>query len=184
MSLSRLAPMMAFAVLTFAPMSTAVAQNKVATISFQRALLETAELKKAQADMEVKFRPRQEQIETLQREIQQLQQQLQSMAGKLQPQAEQEIGAQVQRKQRELQRESEDLQADVDEDRSSILQRSNQRMVDVVQKLAEEKALDVVIEVAQIVYAKPALDITAEATAAYDKAHPVAAPAAATQPQQ
>lgn len=182
MFLFRLAPLMALAAASLAHPPAAIAQTKVATISFQRALLETAEMKKAQSEMEAKYGPRQEQLQTLQREIQQLQQQLQSMAGKLQPQAEAELSAQIQRKQRELQRENEDLQSDVDEERSQILQASNQRMLEVVQKLAEEKGLDVVIDTANIVYAKPAVDITSEATAAYDKAYPVATPSASNSP--
>jgi len=45
-------------------------------------------------------------------------------------------------------------------------------MREVVTKLAEAKGLDVVIDSANTFYYKPALDITAEATAAYDKAYP------------
>ena len=163
----------ALAGLALLPQTATFAQSKLATISFQRALLDTAELKKAQADMEAKYKPRQTQIDKTQAEIQQIQQQLQAMAGKLTPQAEGEMTAQLQRKQRDLQRYTEDLQADVDAERNDILRRSNQRMVEVVQKLGEEKGLDAVIEAANLVYAKPVLDITKEATAAYDKAYPV-----------
>jgi outer membrane protein len=45
-------------------------------------------------------------------------------------------------------------------------------MQTVVQKLAEERGLDVVIDVSNTVYFKPTLDLTKEATAAYDKAFP------------
>jgi outer membrane protein len=50
-------------------------------------------------------------------------------------------------------------------------------MGDVVKKLAEEKGLDVVVDTPYTVYSKPALDITNDAIAAYDKAYPAAAPA-------
>jgi outer membrane protein len=46
-------------------------------------------------------------------------------------------------------------------------------MQDVVKKLAEEKGLDVVVDSANTVFYKPALDLTAEATTAYDKTYPV-----------
>jgi outer membrane protein len=42
-----------------------------------------------------------------------------------------------------------------------------------VNKLAEEKTLDVVLDTGVTVYFKPALDITKDATAAYDKAFPL-----------
>ena len=150
---------------------TATAQTKVGVINSQKAVLDTAEIKKAQAELEAKFKPRQDQMVKLQKDLQDIQAQLQS--GKLNQNAEQDLTIQGQRKQREMQRLQDDLQADVDRDRNEILQRTGQRMQDVVKKLAEEKGLDVVVDAANTVFFKPALDLTAESTAAYDKAYPV-----------
>lgn len=50
--------------------AAASAQTKVAVINLQKAVIDTAEIKKAQADLEAKYRPRQEQAEKLQKEIQ------------------------------------------------------------------------------------------------------------------
>jgi outer membrane protein len=150
----------------------AAAQSRVGVVNFQRALLETAELKKASAALEAKYKPRQAEIERLRKELEDLQQKLQSLAGKLTPQAESEMTLQAQRKQRDLQRLSEDLQSDVDEERNDILTQAGQRMRAVINKLAEEKGLDVIIDAGNTLYFKAALDLTAEATAAYDKAHP------------
>ena len=72
----------------------------------------------------------------------------------------------------DLQRLTEDLQADVDRERNDILGRSSQRMQEVVKKLAEEKGIDVVVDISNTVYFKPALEITTESIAAYDKAYP------------
>jgi len=160
--------------LTFAPAAgIATAQTKVGVISVQRAVLDTAEIKKAQTELEAKYKPRQDLVEKLQKELQGIQNQLQTLAGKLTPQAEQELQVQGQRKQRELERTTEDLQADVDRERNDILGRSGQRMQEVVKKLAEEKGLDIVVDVTNTFYFKPALDITKDASAAYDKAYPV-----------
>jgi outer membrane protein len=150
----------------------AFAQIKVAIINSQAAVIDTAEIKKAQTELEAKYKPRQAQIETLQKEIAALQQQLQAGQGKLTAQAEQDIQIRGQRKQRELQRLGEDLQGEVDRERQEILGRSGQRMQDVVKKMAEERGLDVVIDVSNTIYYKPALELTKEATAAYDKAYP------------
>ena len=148
------------------------AQIKVAIINSQLAVTETADIKKAQAEMEARFKPRSAEVDKLQKEIASLQSQLQAGQGKLTPQAEQNIQLQGQRRQRELQRLTEDLQGDVDRDRQEVLQRVGGRMQEVVRKLAEERGLDVVIDVSNTIYYKPALDITKEATAAYDKAYP------------
>jgi outer membrane protein len=162
-------------VLSFALLaaSTAIAQVKVAIINAQAALIETAEIKKAQADLEAKFKPRQDQMAKLTKELETIQQQLQTLGDKLTPQAQADLTTQGQRKQRDLQRMTEDLQADAEREKTDILTKSGNRMQEIVAKLAEEKGLDMVIDVSNTVYFKPALEITKEATAAYDKAYPV-----------
>jgi outer membrane protein len=152
--------------------AAATAQTKVAVINLQRAVLESDEIQKASAAMEAKFKPRQQEIEKLQRDLQGIQQQLQAGAGKLTQQAEADLTAQGQRKQRDMQRLSDDLQADVTADRNEVLGKSSQKMSEVVKKLAEEKGYDMVVDVTNTVYFKPAMDITAEALAAYNKAYP------------
>lgn len=158
------------ACLPFVP--AASAQTKVAVIDSQRALLETAEIKKAQADLEARFRPRQEEMMKLQKEIEEIQKQLQTMLGKLTPQAQSELSVRGQRKQRELQRMQEDVQADLDRERGDILARSTRQMQEIVSKLADEKGLDIVIDAADTIFHRPTLDLTKEATEAYDRAHP------------
>jgi outer membrane protein len=148
-------------------------QTKVAIVSLQRAVLGTAEIKKASADMEAKFKPRQQDMEKLQRELQGIQQQLQTNAGKLTPTAEADLNAQGQRKQRDLQRLNDDLQADVTAERNEVLGASGRKMKEIVQKLAAEKGVDVIVDEQSTLFFKPALDLTAEAITAYDKAYPV-----------
>ncbi len=149
------------------------AQTKVATVNMQRAVLESADIKKASADLELKFKPRQQAAQKLEQELQNIQQQLQQGQGKLQPQAEAELQAQGTRRQRDLQRMSEDLQAEVDRDRNELLGRAAQKMQAVVKTLAEAKGFDVVIDTQTTIYFKAATEITTEAIAAYDKAYPV-----------
>ncbi|MBC7928163.1 MAG: OmpH family outer membrane protein [Bryobacteraceae bacterium] len=162
-----------FAFLLLAAATLLPAQLKVAIINSQLAVVETSEIKKAQADMEARFKPRSGDIEKIQREMADLQSQIQTGAGKITQQQEQNLQAQGQRRQRELTRLTEDLQADVDRERNDILGRVGGRMQEIVKKLAEERGLDMVVDVTNTVYFKPAMEITKEATAAYDKAFPV-----------
>jgi len=166
------------ALLAMAGMGIANAQVKIAVINSQKALLETEEIKKAQRDMEGKFKPRQDQMVKLQKELEDIQAQLNS--GKLNEVGTQELNTEGQRKQRELQRMQQDLQEDVERERTEILQRAGTRMQDVVKKLAEEKGLDIVVDAGNTLFFKPTFEITAEATAAYNKAYPVGGAAAAT----
>jgi len=147
------------------------AQTKVAVVNSQKAVLETEEIKKAQTDLQAKYKPRQDQMEKLQKELQDIQAQLQS--GKLNQLGEQEMNAKGQKVQRDLQRLQQDLQEDVDRDRNEILQRAGTRMQEVVKKLADEKGLDIVVDTSNTVFYKSNFDLTNDAIAAYNKAHPV-----------
>jgi outer membrane protein len=154
------------------PLQSLQAPAKLAVINLQRAVLESAEIKKASSEMEARYKPRTQQLEQLQRELQGISQQLQTNQGKLTPQAEADLQATGQRKQREAQRIQEDLQADVDRERNDILSATSKKMQEVVKKLAEEKGYDLVVDVTNAIFFKPALDITNDAIAAYDKAYP------------
>lgn len=162
------AALVAASVFSAAP---ALAQNKMAIVNFQRAVLETAEMKKASADMQAKYKPRQDQLEKLQKDLADIQAKLQNT--QTNPATAADLQLDGTRKQREAQRITEDLQADAERDRNDILQRGTQRMTEVVKKLADEKGLDMVIDVTNAIFYKPALEITQESVAAYDKTYPV-----------
>ncbi|MGD0436154.1 MAG: OmpH family outer membrane protein [Bryobacteraceae bacterium] len=157
--------------IAFAGMGAASAQLKLAVLNSQKALLETDDIKKAQKDLEAKFKPRQDQMLKLEKDLQDIQAQLQS--GRLNQLGEQELQATGQKKQRELQRVQQDLQEDVERERTDILQKAGTRMQEVVKKVAEEKGLDLVIDSANTHFFKTTLEITADAVAAYNKTYPV-----------
>ena len=73
------------------------AQAKVGIVNIQKAILETAEIKKAQTALEAKYRPRQAELEKLQKELTDIQAQLDKAANQ---QAAQELQARGQRRQR------------------------------------------------------------------------------------
>lgn len=149
----------------------ALAQTKVAVVNVQKAILESDEIKKAQTVLEAKYKSRQEELLKLQKDLESIQAQLQG--GKLSQAAASELQLKGTREQRDAQRISEDLQADAERDRQEILSKSTQKLQEVVKKIADEKGYDVVIDVSQAFYTKPALDITADVAAAYNKAYPV-----------
>ena len=168
-SLAVRAGLLCFALALFAGLASA--QVKVAVVNVQKAMLDSDELKKASAEMEAKFKPRQDELTKLQSDLQSIQQQLGS--GRLTPQASADLQAQGAKKQREAQRIADDLQADIERDKQEILARASTKMQEILKKLAEDKGYDVVIDVTQAVYFKPALEVTNDALAAYNKAYPV-----------
>ncbi len=143
---------------------------RVAIINAQKAVADTQEIKKAQATLEAKYRPRQQAIETLQRDLQTIQQQL--SAPNMTPDREAQLRQTATEKQKQLQRLGEDLQSDVNGERQDILGRAGRQMSEVIRKIAEQRGLDVIVDVTNTLYYKPALDLTAAATASYDQAYP------------
>ena len=166
--MKRIATLLAIAL---AAAGIGAAQTKVGIVNLQRGIAETAEIKKAIVDVTTKYRPRQAELEKLQADLQNLQQQIGS--GKLTPAAEQQARSQGQFKERQLQRKDQDLRDDVDRERTDIIGHAGQRMQQVIQKIADERGLDVVIDASNTVFFKAGLDITDAAIAAYDKAYPV-----------
>ena len=157
---------------------------KIGAIDFQRALGETAEMRKHIKEIEAKYRPRQEQVAKLSQEIQELEQKLQQ--GEVSDMAA--LQDQLVRKRRDAQRKQEDTETDARFEMADVFQAGTSRMRFVVAKLAGEKGLDLVIDVqlltdpysrqlnpeqAKPLYLKPALDMTAEATRRYDQEFPL-----------
>jgi outer membrane protein len=177
MSFRMFSPLVAISALLVAG-QVAQAQTKVAVISIQKALYDTAEIKKARDEMNAALEPRQKQAEKLNAQLQQIQQRLQSDAS-LTAQAQFDLQAEGKKAQTDLTRLQEDLQADAQSMQAAVLNKSGDRMQTVVKKLAEEKGLDLVVDTQMALYFKPVMDLTAEATAAYDKAYPAAAAPAA-----
>ena len=154
-------------------MGAASAQNKIAVINLQRAVLETAHNKKASAELQAKFKPRQDALAKIQQDLNDIQTQLQGSQGKLSAAGEAELTARGTRKQKEAERINEDLQADVERERNAILEQAQSRLDAVLKKIAEEQNIDVVIDTTNRVFHKPALEITDAVIVAFDKAYPL-----------
>ena len=143
---------------------------KVAIINAAKAVADTQEIQKAQAILQAKYQPRQTAIDDLQKQMQAIQKQ--ATTPNLAPDKEAQLQAEFTQKQKQLQRLSEDLQSDVNSERQEVLGKTGRQMSEIVKKLAEEKGLDMVVDVTNTIYFKPTLEITADATAAYNKAYP------------
>jgi outer membrane protein len=147
-----------------------LAQLKIGVVDFQEALLATAEMQKEAGKLEQKYKPDQDRLEALSQELQTIQAKLPSVQGEEALRLQQE----GQEKQREAQRLTEDLQADIDFDRQQVLEGGALRMREVIGELRASKALDLIVDVSSTLSFNSALDMTADATAAYDAKHPAA----------
>jgi len=165
-------PMIATCVMGFVSVAPAMAQSKIGVIDFQRAVVDTAEFKKAFAELEAKYKPKQDQLQKAQQTIQDIQAQLNSTQGQLSQAGAQELQARGQRTQVQIDRLNEDLQEGFEGDRDAALRVVSTRFTEVLKKFAADKALDAIIDKSAMPFSKPELDITDAAIAAYNTTHP------------
>lgn len=168
-----LLPALATCVLGLLAAPAALAQSRIGVVNFQRAVLDTAEFKKAYADLELKYKPRQDALAKAQQELADIETQLRASQGQLSSSGTAELQARGQRKQVEAQRLNDDVTEEFTKDRDAALQLVSTRMSEVLKKLSDDVQVDLFVDVQSVPFSKPALDFTDKAVAAYDLAHPV-----------
>jgi outer membrane protein len=150
-----------------------LAQTKIGVVDFQRAVVDTAEFKRAFADLELKYKPKQDQLAKAQQELGDIETQLRASSGQLSQAGTAELQARGQRKQLQVDRLTQDLQEDFEGERDAALRVVSTRMNDVLKKVASEKTLDIIADTTALHFFGPTLDVTDAAIAAYNAAHPV-----------
>ena len=86
--------------------------GKIGLVNIQEAILSTAEGKKAMAELQKKYQPRQQEIQKLQQDIQAINDQLQKQAATLSDEEQRRLNRDLEEKQKLLKRTTEDAQAD------------------------------------------------------------------------
>ena len=146
--------------------------QKVGVVDFQRAVVDTEEFKKALAQIEAKYKPKQDQLQKAQQTLQDIQAQVSATRGQLSQAGSAELDAKGQRTQVQVDRLTQDLQEDFEGDRDAALRVVTTRYTDVLKKLAADKGLDIIADTTALRYFGPTLDVTDAAITAYNAAHP------------
>lgn len=162
--------------------STPSTTPNIVTVSFNAAVLQTAEAQRGLTALQTKFAPRQTQLKALSEEIESLRKQLQASADKLSDAESANRQQALSAKEKQLQRQAEDLRNDSDSDSQQIFQTVAQKVYAFLQTYAQQHSYAVVVErgsdAAPVVwYAAANLDITADLIKAYNAQSGNAAPA-------
>jgi len=168
--------------------------GKIGLVNIQEAILSTVEGKKAMADLQKKYQPRQAEVQKDQQDIQAITDQLQKQAATLSDEEQRRLNRDLEEKQKLLKRTTEDAQADFATDRDEMFRRIGQKMVKVIDDYARQNGFSLVIGSDQvpIYYAAKEVELTEEVVKLYDAANPSdapvsggpATPGAATKPAQ
>ena len=160
------------------------AQGKVGVININAAIAGTAEGKKAIADLQKKYLPRQQELEQLQKELQGMQEQLNKPAPGATDEGQRRLARDLEDKQKILKRKTDDAQSDFNADRDEAVQRMGQKMLVILRDYASQNGFSLVMDDTQvpIYYAATNIELTAEMVKRYDAANPVSGAEAPPRP--
>jgi outer membrane protein len=172
---------------------SAWAQQKIAVIDMQQALLQTKDGQKAAAELRAKFTPKEQELQKRQAELQAKQEEFRKGENTLSDDKKATLSRDIDSMTRNLQRDSEDARQDVDQEQQRVLNELGQKMMQVLQKYATDKQLTMILDVSgqpnNVLFASNTIDVTRDIIALYDQsaasltAAPSAPkPAAATPP--
>ena len=156
--------------------------QKIATINMQQALAETADGKKAVADLRSKFGPKDQDFQRRSQELQAAQEKLRKTQNTISEEAKAKLEADIASMTRNLQRDSDDAKADMEAEEQKMVQDLGGKIMQVINKYAADNQYAMVFDVSgqpnNIMFASAAVDITRDIIAMYDKAAPGTPPAA------
>jgi outer membrane protein len=180
------APLLAlgFGVLAFG--QAGVPPAKVGIIHIQNAIIQTKDGQKAAADLDAKFSPRRQQVQSKQDEVQKLEQQFRSGANTMSDDARQKLMRDIEQQRKQLQRQMDDAQAELQQDQDRVLRQLGQRMMAVIDRYANTNGYVLILDVSSpqsgVLYASNAIDITRDIVGLYDQAQSAGATAPAAAP--
>jgi outer membrane protein len=149
------------------------ATQHIVTLSFNAAVLQTAEAQKELGALQAKLAPRQAQLQSLNLEVEALRKQLADAGDKLSDTERETRERSLETKEKELQRQAEDFRNDSQNESQQVFQKVAQKVYAFLQTYSQQHGYSAVIErgsdAAPVVwYAAGNLDITDELTKAYN----------------
>jgi outer membrane protein len=155
----------------------AAAPVKIGVIDMQSALLSTKDGQKAVAELKAKFAPKQQEFDERQRQLQTKQEQFRKTENTISDEAKATLARDIDAMTKTLQRDTEDARQDVDQEQQKVLNELGQKMMQVLQKYANDKQLTMVMDVSgqpnNILFASSTIEITRDIIAMYDAAAPM-----------
>jgi len=154
---------------------------KIAIIVFQQAVAQTNDFQRRYADLQKKYDPKRQQIQTLNTEIASLQKDLQAQSATLSDAQRATKAKQLDDKQKELKRTGEDAQGDFQQDMQQTFSTVAGKVSETLDAYAKEHGYTLVLDggnqqVPVVLYANQSTDITKAVIDAYNTKSGIPAP--------
>lgn len=163
--------------------STAAAQSSMALLNVQEAIQRTAEGQQLIKQLETKYEPTRQRLESKNVDLAQKRDQMQKGANTMSDEARRTLAREIQKAETDLQREAEDARGEFSREQGELFNSVGQKMMAVIDKYSKANGFQIVMDISNpqspILYAVNEVNITAAIITAYDAEHPVnsAAPA-------
>ena len=157
--------------------------TKIAIINMQDALMRTQEGQKLARELQQKYGPTQQRLETQRQELQSLRDQLSRGANTMSDEARRKLTREIQTKERSMQRDVEDARQEFNETQQKASGAMVQKLMAVIDKHAKANGFSIVFDISApqspVLFALNEILITNDVITLYDQDNPVAdAPAA------
>jgi outer membrane protein len=142
-------------------------------VSFNAAVLQTAEAQKSLSALQARFAPKQKQLQVLSDEVESLRKQLADTSSNLSDAERPTRARSLESKEKELQREAEDFKSESQSESEQVFQRVAQKVYAFLQTFSQQHGYSAVIERGSdanpvVWYAASNMDITDELIKAYN----------------
>jgi outer membrane protein len=146
---------------------------KIVTLSFNAVVLKTTEAQKELKQLQVKFAPRQAELQSLNADIEEIRKQLNITIDKLSDSERAKREQDLNGKEKQLQRKVEDFKNDSDSESQQVFQRVAQKVYSFLENYSKQRGYSLVVErgteTAPVIwYAADTADITDQVVKAYD----------------
>jgi outer membrane protein len=150
-----------------------VKPQNIVTVSFNAAVLQTAEAQKSLSALEARYAPKKKQLQALNDEVEGLRKQLADTSSNLSDAERTTRARSLESKEKELQREAEDFKSDSQSESEQVFQRVAQKVYAFLQTFSQQHGYSAVIERGSdanpvVWYAAGNMDITDELIKAYN----------------
>jgi outer membrane protein len=158
--------------------------SKFAYLDVQRVAAESIEGKSSTAKVQALNQKKVAELNDLNKRLLADQQKLQSQGAMLNEGARAELERSIDRQQKDLQRKQQDAQEEVQQLQNDLQGSFQGKLYPIIQQVVSEKGIEVLFSQRDsgIVFANPALDVTADVIKRFDAAQAAAAPAPAPAP--
>lgn len=155
---------------------SASAQAQLAILNVQEAISRTAEGQKLIRELEQKYRPTQQRLESKQNEINRMKDQYQKGTNTMSDEARRNLARDIQKAETAMQREVEDARGEFSQEQGQLFNEVGSKMMAIIDTYSKDNGFHIVLDISSpqspVLYAVNEVNITNAIITAYDAAHP------------